>query len=314
MFNPSTDDFADLYDMSDGVAKTEEAPQSMQPDEEAAPVEEPNQRLEDYSTDDMDKVEVKGEDITTELSDKDLEQEWAKPKADKKKKKKAKESKEEDNHPLYLCNECCKTFRNAEAVCLLCESKDVTTIARKLVEGVSELIGEVEGVSMKDQAAVRDAIKKGAIDEEWPAEEVMIDQLSKLEDIVPPEEEDIKIAYLKYVIVPKALSVAEAKVEEQEDGVVVKLTRPLFNIPTSRRFPTEEEAISWTRKLGLSPNQFEIMSEESKVEEQEEDEMAQDHDVAKRKAELEAQKAKMEAQYHEQMDRLNQEIERLGEE
>jgi len=40
--------------------------------------------------------------------------------------------------PLWLCNECFKTFRNTESVCILCESKNVEKI---ILEGDANLVG-----------------------------------------------------------------------------------------------------------------------------------------------------------------------------
>jgi len=151
--------------------------------------------------------------------------------------KAAKEHKENNKHTLYLCNECYKTFRNNEAVCLHCKSKIVEKVikdgkvphkddsdekmVKTLMEGVLELVGEIEGVSKEDQDAVRAAIESGKIPDEWPTEDAMIDELSALEDIVDPSEldeyGDLKIAYAKYVLVPKALSMLEGMKEDVDN-------------------------------------------------------------------------------------------------
>lgn len=210
MFNPGyEDDYYKLFDLQDGVAKQEEAPQTMQSDSEVvSPAEEIG--MEDYSEDDLEKVDSKSAEQINPIKDADVEY---KPEA----KKKAKESREVDKHPLYLCNECCKTFRNNQHVCILCESKNVTPVT-PIIEGVTELLGEVPEISSDDQWAVLKAIEQGHVSEQWPSEDVMIDELSKLEDIVDPEkEDDLKVAYLRYVIVPKSLSmtgVGESKTQE----------------------------------------------------------------------------------------------------
>jgi len=41
---------------------------------------------------------------------------------------------ENRKHPLYLCDECFKTFRNLKAVCIFCESKNVEKIVKKVKE------------------------------------------------------------------------------------------------------------------------------------------------------------------------------------
>lgn len=134
-------------------------------------------------------------------------------------------TKESRTGTLYLCNECYRTFRNIEAKCIHCPSTSVESIVTmKLAEGVSELIGELEGMTMEDQAAVRKAIEAGQISDEWPNEGDMIDALSSLEDIVDPTENpdaDIKLLYFEHVLIPKALSVqgeaSEGKVPSDKD-------------------------------------------------------------------------------------------------
>ena len=88
-------------------------------------------------------------------------------------------------------------------------SKMILKDSAEVKEGIFELLGEVPGISLLDQNAVRAAVQAGKISSDWPSEEQMIDDLSKLEDFVDPKklgpEADIKQEYLKYIIVPKAI-------------------------------------------------------------------------------------------------------------
>lgn len=99
------------------------------------------------------------------------------------------------------------------------EDKDSEqTKIKKLTEGILELVGEIEGISLDDQKAIRRAVEEGRIQNEWPTDDQMIDELSSLEDVVDPskldEDVDLKMTYLKYVLVPKAISqVDEAKTD-----------------------------------------------------------------------------------------------------
>jgi len=90
-----------------------------------------------------------------------------------------------------------------------------------LTEGILELVGEVEWMTPEDVQTVRKAVADGRIDSEWPSEEEMIDALSGLEDLVDPASEpgDVRLAYLRYIIVPKAISTAGAG-EERLEGKV----------------------------------------------------------------------------------------------
>lgn len=93
------------------------------------------------------------------------------------------------------------------------------TKIKKLIEGVTELVDEMDKITPEDRQAVRAAINKGSIENDWPTEEAMIDELSKLEDFVDPNDLeadfDTKMAYLKYVLAPKAISMIESKVNEK---------------------------------------------------------------------------------------------------
>jgi hypothetical protein len=132
---------------------------------------------------------------------------------------------------LYLCNECFKTFRNTKAKCIHCPSIAVEPIVQ-IKEGVLELVGEVPGISVSDQKILQLAINTDVISDEWPSDEEMTDALSSLEDIVDPEQEspdmDLKMSYLKHVLIPKALSMHEGKVpsdkDDSEEKIVQKLT------------------------------------------------------------------------------------------
>lgn len=97
------------------------------------------------------------------------------------------------------------------------EDKQIQT----LYEGILELVGEIEGMSSEDADVVRKAVADGRIDAEWPSYEKMIDALSSLEDIVDPktaskEPDIVRQAYLQYIIVPKAISMAESMDEETD--------------------------------------------------------------------------------------------------
>lgn len=134
---------------------------------------------------------------------------------------------------LQLCEECAKTFRSMESKCPVSGKHHVERIVaeKKVNEGILELVGEVEDFSMEDQKAVRNAVESGQIENEWPDDDTMIDALSSLEDIVDPTENpdvDIRLLYLKHILVPKALSVQnEGKVPDKNDDdakIVQKLT------------------------------------------------------------------------------------------
>jgi hypothetical protein len=93
------------------------------------------------------------------------------------------------------------------------------TKIKKLIEGVTELVDEMDKITPEDRQAVRAAIDKGSIENDWPTDEAMINELSKLEDFVDPNDLeadfDTKMAYLKYVLAPKAISMTESKVNEK---------------------------------------------------------------------------------------------------
>lgn len=82
-----------------------------------------------------------------------------------------------------------------------------------LTEGILKLVGEVDWMGPTDVQAVRQAVAAGRIDAEWPPEEEMIDALSGLEDIVVPANEpgDVRTAYLRHIIVPKAIATADVE-------------------------------------------------------------------------------------------------------
>ena len=97
------------------------------------------------------------------------------------------------------------------------EDKQIQT----LYEGILELVGKIEGMSSEEADVVRKAVADGRIDAEWPSYEKMIDALSSLEDIVDPktagkEPDIVRQAYLQYIIVPKAISMAESMDEETD--------------------------------------------------------------------------------------------------
>ncbi len=97
------------------------------------------------------------------------------------------------------------------------EDKQIQT----LYEGILELVDEIEGMSSEEADVVRKAVADGRIDAEWPSYEKMIDALSSLEDIVDPktagkEPDIVRQAYLQYIIVPKAISMAESMDEETD--------------------------------------------------------------------------------------------------
>ena len=135
---------------------------------------------------------------------------------------------------LQLCEECAKTFRSMKSRCPVSEKHHVERIVaeKKLCEGVLELTGEIEGLEPGDVQAVRHSVETGQIPNEWPSDDEMIDLLSGQEDVVDPSELDadidIKMAYLKHVLVPKALSMKnEGKVPSKDDDdskIIKKLT------------------------------------------------------------------------------------------
>jgi len=109
----------------------------------------------------------------------------------------------------------------------------------KICESVLELVGEVSGITASNQRALRWAIDNKVIPNEFPHEEVMFDELSTLPnadlihkeienwpigpDVEPGTESKVnrmatQIAYLKYVLLPKAIdeySKIESKLKEQ---------------------------------------------------------------------------------------------------
>jgi len=218
MFDPTETDMCSLYDdmrqIRESMEGTDEAPQTMRIQDDPN-IEAEDFNMEDYRDDDLEKVKSKTEDVPKEVPDGDLEQKSLKPEGKKHKTKESKNIKENVSHPLHLCNECFRTFRNAERICLYCDSGDVLPIC-PITEGILELVGEIEGVDQREKDAIRQAVERGEISNEWPDEEDMIDALSSLEDIVDPMNEpgDIRQAYLRHVVVPKATSVMEESVED----------------------------------------------------------------------------------------------------
>jgi len=184
--------------------------------------------MEDYSDQELNgpkaKPKLKNDKTWKEVPDKDTQN--PKPKAA------AKENKKSD---LYLCNACFKTFRSNESKCTFCSSELVEKVVKEgkvpnkddneekviktLTEGVLELVGEMEELTPDDNKAVRDAVESGKIPNEWPTDDEMIDALSSLEDFVDPSkldpDEDVKMVYLKMVLVPKAISLIKESINEE---------------------------------------------------------------------------------------------------
>jgi len=74
--------------------------------------------------------------------------------------------------------------------------------------------GEQYNITDKDLTVLKQARDSGKIQDEYPSEEDMIDQLASLEGIVDPntvEEEDVKILWLKYVLIPKAYALMNTR-------------------------------------------------------------------------------------------------------
>ena len=73
-------------------------------------------------------------------------------------------------------------------------------------------------ISPKDLDVLKNAIAAKKLENGYPSEEEMVDQLSQLEDIVDPEtaeEGDVRMMWLKYVQIPKAYAlVGESKIKE----------------------------------------------------------------------------------------------------
>jgi hypothetical protein len=167
-------DFLKILREDKGVKKAikptvREVPATMQPQEK------PDIDAEDYGVEDY--------------SDQDLNKQDVKPKSKSQK------------DPKYAIRQVPdKETENPKMVL-----KDSTEVK----EGIFELLGEVPGISLLDQNAVRAAVRSGKISSDWPSEDQMIDELSKLEDFVDPmrlgSDVDIKQEYLKHVIVPKAI-------------------------------------------------------------------------------------------------------------
>lgn len=134
-----------------------------------------------------------------------------------------------------------------------------STKIKKLTEGVDELIDEMDDIPVSDRQAVRKAIQNNVIKNEWPTEEVMIDELSQLEDFIDPtgldEDIDIKMAYLKYVLVPKALSgVNEAKKSSNEGLIrLEKLVNKAIKNPDSL---TSEEGDELSKLIGKEDSSY----------------------------------------------------------
>jgi hypothetical protein len=134
-----------------------------------------------------------------------------------------------------------------------------STKIKKLTEGVDELIDEMDDIPVSDRKAVRKAIQNNVIKNEWPTEEVMIDELSQLEDFIDPtgldEDIDIKMAYLKYVLVPKALSgVNEAKKSSNEGLIrLEKLVNKAIKNPDSL---TSEEGDELSKLIGKEDSSY----------------------------------------------------------
>jgi len=74
--------------------------------------------------------------------------------------------------------------------------------------------GEQYNITDKDLTVLKQARDSGKIQDEYPSEEDMIDQLASLEGIVDPntvEEGDVKILWLKYVLIPKAYALMNTR-------------------------------------------------------------------------------------------------------
>lgn len=222
MFDPTKTDLGDLFEdmraIRESMEGTDEAPQTMRTQDDPN-IEAEDFNMEDYRDDDLEKAKSKTEDVPKEVPDSELDQKPLEPKGKKHKTKESRKVKENAAHPLHLCNECSRTFRNKERICLYCDSGDVLPIVT-VNEGILELVGEIEGIDQREQNAIRLAVKKGVISNEWPDEEVMIDALSALEDLVDPMNEpgDVRQAYLRHIVVPKALSVLESADVEEAEG------------------------------------------------------------------------------------------------
>jgi len=317
MFDPTKTDLGDLFDdmrqIRESMEGTDEAPQTMRTQDDPN-IEAEDFNMEDYRDDDLEKVKSKTEDVPKEVPDGDLEQKPLEPKGKKHKTKESKDIKENAAHPLNLCNECSRTFRNNERICLYCESGDVLPII-PVSEGVSELLGEIPGVDRRDQRAVQMAIKKGQIPEEWPEEEEMIDALNRLEDLVPEEDmDDPRAAYVKYVLVPKAISAGSddsyvLKHDGEEKGDFESINAALTwlhgNVPYSWDHAFKHEG--WTLEQGGEA----IDMTEAVVQEQEEAE--EDHGAEARRAELKAKMAETEKRHSQEMERMAKELEGMGE-
>lgn len=230
MFEPTKTEQDKLYEgmmldmhrkfknIRESMEGTDEAPQTMRTQDDPN-IEAEDFNMEDYRDDDLEKVKSKTEEVPKEVPDSELEQKPLEPKGKKHKTKESRKVKENDSHPLNLCNECARTFRNDKRICLYCDSVDVLPIL-SVNEGILELVGEIEGISMREQNMIRRAVEKGAIKNEWPDEDTMIDALSQLEDFVDPGNEpgDVRTAYLRHVVVPRALSLMEESVELKFKG------------------------------------------------------------------------------------------------
>lgn len=78
---------------------------------------------------------------------------------------------------------------------------------------------EKYNITEEELELLAQAHEKGIIPDIWPSEEQMIDELSMLEDFVDPmdlSDISVHLAYLKYVLIPKAISYLKEKKEEQK--------------------------------------------------------------------------------------------------
>jgi uncharacterized Zn finger protein (UPF0148 family) len=141
----------------------------------------------------------------------------------------------------------------------------------KLYETVRELIGEVSGISKDEQNTLIQAIEKGDISNTWPSDETMIDKLSasetasrimSVEDIDGLDMGEIRFAYLKYILLPKAKETAEvaseSKLSEQEvEGVPEKgqtyhITQKLGMGLPEGTYEITDVSYRWTTKGDLA--------------------------------------------------------------
>jgi predicted Fe-Mo cluster-binding NifX family protein len=81
----------------------------------------------------------------------------------------------------------------------------IDTKELKVNETVEELVGESD-IDVDDQITLRWALEKDIIPKQWPAKEVMFDELAKAGQVGAnvETEVDIYVDYLKYVLLPRA--------------------------------------------------------------------------------------------------------------